>query len=637
MMPIMKDSVARGVAGLSVVVLLAGCASQSKPTSSSSSDTVFLSLDLAEVNAPRPASEATDAVRRDIDWLASDERQGRGVGTRGIDEAADYLVARFERLGLRPLPGQDDYFQLFEVSAPARLNPATRLSTSRELTLEQDFVPMSLSASQTFSGQLAFAGYAIKADRYEYNDFADIDVKDRVVLALRYEPHNEQGQSRFTNGDRSEFASLVAKAQAAYQAGAVALLVVNPPQHSDDPDRLQRFARSGPASPIPVIQITPMVADQLLAERGAPTLAALQSSIDDSGKPASRLLDGPTVSGEVRVDRAQAPVKNVIGYLPGIGPNRDEYIVVGAHYDHIGFGEVGSRVGAIGQLHNGADDNASGTTTMMQLAEDIVLSGSRNRSVIFMGYSAEEIGLIGSRHFVDNPLVPLEQIVAMVNLDMVGRLRDNTLYVGGSGTAEPFEALIAAADAASPVELKSMGKGGVGPSDHASFARARIPVLFLFTGLHAEYHAPTDDPPTINVEGIAQVREVAFDLIQGIDRMPRSAYNDAHDNDGLNLPGAQSSRTGLRPQLGVEPDYGSEESTDGMKVAGVIAGTTADDAGMKAGDVLVKLNQTSIKNLYDLTGFLREAKVGEPLTIVVRRDGQDVTLNAVLKARRSAN
>jgi hypothetical protein len=631
----MRVSVIVRAASVAAMAVLIGCAS-STPTATSDAS-VFMSLDLASVNAPRPLSEATEAARRDIEWLASDERQGRGVGTRGLDEAADYLVARFERLGLQPLPGQPDYFQHFEVSAPARLNRSTRLATSRDLVLEQDFVPMSLSASQSFEGPLAFVGYSINAERYEYNDFADIDVKDRVVLALRYEPHNDEGRSRFTNGDRSEFASLVAKAQAAYQAGAKALLVVNPPLHTEDPDRLPRFARSGPAAPIPVIQITPAVANELLADRGAPPLVELQKAIDDSGKPASRLVDGQAVSGEVQIDRTMAPVKNVIGYLPGRGPNRDEYIVVGAHYDHLGFGEVGSRVGAVGQLHNGADDNASGTTAMMQLAEEIVLSGSLNRSVIFMGYSAEEIGLIGSRHFVDNPLIPLEQITAMLNLDMVGRLRDNTLYVGGSGTAEPFEALVAAADAASPVELKSMGKGGVGPSDHASFARAKIPVLFLFTGLHADYHTPSDDPETVNAEGIAHIREVAFDLVQGIDRMPKSSYNDEHDSAGLNLPGAQGNRAGLRPQLGVEPDYGSEESTDGMKVAGVIAGTTADDAGMKAGDVLVRLNQTTIKNLYDLTGFLREAKVGEPLTIVVRRDGQEVTLSAVLKSRRTAN
>lgn len=603
------------------------------------------SIDFAQLNPPRSIEEVAAAARRDVYWLADDAREGRGAGYAGLEQSAGYIAARLNQLGLEPLPGQTDFFQPFDVAAGSFVAGSTSLAAGDAFELGKDFTAMSVSREGAFEGPLAFVGYSARNDEKGYDDFAGIDVKGRVVIALRYEPHDAEGNSRFTGTDNfSNSAGLTQKARLAAEAGAVAILIVNPPKFHDDLPPLSPFARSGPVARLPVIQLTTEAADKLLASRGAPSIARLQDAIDATGKPLSMLIDGPPVKGNVAIERRNITVRNVMAMFPGNGPNKDEYVVVGAHYDHAGRGEFGGRGVNAGQVHNGADDNASGTTTLLQLAQDIVAHGPADRSIIFQFYAAEEMGLLGSAYFTNNPLVPLDQIAAMLNLDMVGRVREENLYIGGSGTAAPFEAMVAAVDDASPLNFKVMGKGGVGPSDHASFARKGIPVLFLFSGLHPEYHTPADKPDTINYEGIAQAHAVAFDLVYAMASMERSPYNGEFDSLGSQIGGrtrgdrpANAAPREQRPQLGVEPAYGTDESTDGVLITGIIANTTAADAGMKGDDVIIQLNDTKIENLYDLTEFLGNIKVGDDVTITVRRGTEIVKLPTTkMKARASA-
>jgi hypothetical protein len=281
-------------------------------------------------------------------------------------------------------------------------------------------------------------------------------------------------------------------------------------------------------------------------------------------------------------------------------------------------------------IHNGADDNASGTTVVMQLARDLAAGGSLDRSVIFVAFTGEEWGLLGSRQFVEHPPVPLEKIVAMINLDMVGRVRDEMLYIGGGGTAAPFQEMLQRADDQSPLKFKDIGKGGFGPSDHMSFAMHKIPVLFLFSGLHGDYHRATDDADKINYAGLRQVEEAARQIVKAMATMPRAEYVAASDAKSYSIgsPGG-----GRRVTLGVVPDYSSDITTGGVKISGAVEGSPAEKAGLKGGDVIVGYDEHTIDSLYDLSEALAGSKAGDVVKLKVKRDAKTLELKATLAAR----
>lgn len=584
--------------------------------------------------APSSASPQTlqTSIERDLTYLASDELEGRGVGTRGLDLASHYIADRFRSLGLRALPGSPDYFQHFTMNAAAAVHPSTKLLVG-DTALERPakYSIPGFSADGDFSAPVVFAGYGISNSKRNYDDYAGIDVKGKIVLVLRYEPHNEKGTSRWEEGDWSPDASLATKAEAAAAHGAAALLLVNPTKFHG-PDRLVPVSRGGPKSEIPFVHIKQEVAEDLL-KRGGSTknLETLQSEIDASATPQSFELKDVMVSGRAEIQREKVPVRNVLAYLPG-GSRPDEYIVVGAHYDHLGLGGAGSRMRGASEIHNGADDNASGTAAVMSLAEQLARLGRRDRSVLFILFTGEETGLIGSEYFVDHPPMKLDQIIAMLNLDMVGRIRNKTLYMGGTGTAEAFDTIIQAADAKSPLLIKPTGRGGRGPSDHQSFAMKQIPVLFFFSGMHPEYHTPADDVDKINQEGIAQVVDLASQIVDMLSVAPRQQYVAKFDAERTSL----SSSSGGRPRvtLGVVPDYGSDESVAGVRISGTTPGSPAAGAGLRDGDIISQMNDKKIQNLYDLTDFLARAKAGDEVRMVLERDKQRIETTVTLAERK---
>jgi hypothetical protein len=384
---------------------------------------------------------------------------------------------------------------------------------------------------------------------------------------------------------------------------------------------------------IPVVQITADAANALLKKAGVTDdLVALQTKIDSTGKPASIGLKDVKASGDIRIAMNRAKVKNVVALAPGHGPLKDEYVVVGAHYDHIGKNRMFSAGAKEGEIHNGADDNASGTSAMLSLARQYAQRREPGRSIIFIAFTGEEWGLIGSEYFVDHPPVPLKQIEAMVNMDMVGRVRGNLLFIGGMGTGAQLESIVNAADAASPLTVKDIGKGGFGPSDHMSFALKHIPVLFLFSGLHPDYHRPTDDADKVNYDGIAEVVAFTKQVTDDLAQSPRMEYVSTADRNSPRIGSTDSG--GRRVTLGVVPDYTSMDSTDGVHINGTTPGSPAEAAGLKEGDVITRFGDKTIDDLMDLTNALRESKPGDRIKLKVKRDGGDLELDATLAERK---
>lgn len=574
-------------------------------------------------------------LRKAIEHLASDELEGRGLGSAGIDKAADYIADAFKRLGVQPAPGLDGYFQPFTITRATKPDESTSFSVGdKSYKLGDDFTVVSFSAEDKFENvPVVFAGYGITNNEAGYDDYANVDVKGKLALVLRYEPHDADGVSRFTKkkDDWSEHAALIAKAKNAAKHGAAGLVLVNPPKHHEDAPMAFAMGWLSDKAAIPFIFVKQHVANELLAKAGAKDLAALQAEIDNTGKSLAMPLPNVTASGNVKIKRTETPVKNVVGILPGKGELAGEYVVIGAHYDHLGRGGAGSLKPNAKEIHNGADDNASGTAAVLEVAEHYAKStGPANaRSIVFALFTAEESGLIGSERFVDHPPVPLDKIAYMINLDMVGRVRNLSLSIGGGGTAAGLEAVLKKADDASPLELKTLGKSGYGPSDHMSFAMKKIPCLFLWSGTHPDYHRPTDDADKINYEGIEQVVKLTTDIADALRTHAREQYVAAFDHSGMS-PGG---RGGSKVTLGVVPDYGTEE-IKGVRISGTVPGSPAAAAGLKDGDVLIQFNDTKLESLYTLTDVLREAKPGDKVKLVVTRDGKNIEVEATLAERK---
>jgi len=416
-----------------------------------------------------------------------------------------------------------------------------------KLVLARDFQPLSMSAERAFSGKVVFAGFGISRspeDPSRYDDYTGIDVRGKVVLAMMKEPLDDKGASRFTGGMAgtggwSNSALFTVKTKIAADHGAVALLLVPPPS-SGGADLVNPYqGDSREPSAIPVIQITRRVANLLLSMGGVTDLKSLQDQIYTSFKPRSTALDDLEIAGDVEVNRTHVEVRNVLACLPGSGPHADEWVVVGAHYDHLGRGQLGHLLGGrAGRIWHGADDNASGASAIIELADRMKHAPPPPRSVLFIFFTAEEEGLIGSGYFVNHPLIPLDKVVGMLNLDMVGRLRGNAVQIGGAGTAANFDSIVASAVAGTGLTTSTAlpddgGRGGIGPTDHMSFAQRKIPVLFLFTGMHADYHRPTDTAEKINYAGIDTLVGVSQRIVMSMAAMPRQQYDDRNDNNSM--------------------------------------------------------------------------------------------------------
>lgn len=576
--------------------------------------------------------------QRWLGHLASDELEGRGTGQVGNAQAGDYIAGVFEELGVRPAGDDGTFFQNFTLQLRRKIGTGTRFAIGergrrarRPARLREDFVPLPLSSSGRFRGDVVFAGYGIVNEDKEYDDYADVDVAGKVVLILRRGP----AFGEFGMRDRS----FRAKASRAKERDAAALLIVN---RDDEDSGLYPFdtaggrGRPGARSyDLPMLHVTPELADRMLSAAGMPNIRDLQARIERTGRPISAPLQGVSAEGVVRIEPIDTPVRNVVGLIPGKGPQSDEIIVLGAHYDHLGIRKKGKPgFDPAKDISNGADDNASGTSLVMTLARVFTRGEAPNRSILLIAFTGEELGLLGSRHFVKHPTVELGKCVTMFNFDMVGRLKEDRLEVGGMRTGG-FEETIE--DLAEHYGLKIKdGGGGRGPSDHTNFYNVKIPVLFFFTGIHRQYHRPTDDADLINYDGAMRIARFAADVIDAIDGSPdrpefqadrRRATLARQGDKKAEARAAQPETPGApakRVRLGVMAE--PEDDVSGILVAEVVAGSPAARAGVKPGDRIVKIGDTKITGVGDAVTALEGFHPGDQTTLRVRRDGAARTL-----------
>ena len=582
---------------------------------------------------PSLVDPRVDRLREHVRYLASEELTGRGVETPGIKLARDYITREFTRYGLRPGGESGTYLQGFDVvtGVTAKQPSVMALGEQPALRLNDEWVPLGLSRSGKVEGQVVFAGYGITAKDYGYDDYAGIDAKGKIVLVLRYEPPPKDEKSPFQKAPSySNHATLRAKANNARDHGAVGLILVDlntsGDEHKELLSTLSSLWRGG--NNLIAAQVKRSVIEKWLEGQGI-SLKSLKEKIDREEKPASYALPGVQVALEVSLEETRQRTENVIGILPGSDPTlKDESIVIGAHYDHVGFGHYGARESRnSGRIHYGADDNASGTAVLLQLAERLSRAPVKPaRTIIFVAFSAEELGLHGSRQYVNSPPTPLASTRAMVNLDMVGRLRDNRLTIFGTRSAKEFSDMVL--EEARKLDLQVTESDSIGRSDHMSFYNKRIPALHFFTGSHPDYHRPGDTWEKLNVEGMVRVT----DLVQ---RIAKRIANRKAPVSFVSLP-SRPPATGSEPQgygayLGSIPEFGA--SAEGVQLAGVQDGSPAAFAGLREGDIIIKMAEMKIQNLEDLTAALRNKKPGDSVEITVLRNSQRLILKATLRAR----
>ncbi|HTP68512.1 MAG TPA: M28 family peptidase [Dongiaceae bacterium] len=572
----------------------------------------------------------------DIKALTMPKMEGRGDGTKGLIRAEHVIADRYKSLVLQPA-GTKGYLQPFTVTTGAQLkgnNHFTVLNgeTKAELRLNQDYVPFSYSDSGTALAPLVFAGYGASADEFGYDDYAGIDVKDKIAVVLRYEPLGFAAKSG--NQGVTRHSQFITKAINARNHGAKALILVNGKLGDGEEDLLTRFGSvSGPENVgIPFLQVKNAVAEEWFRAAGK-SLKEVHEQINSATKPASFAFpDSLRASLTVGIETTRATVNNILAYLPG---KTDEYVILGAHYDHLGRGTFDSLAPSqIGQIHPGADDNASGTAGLLELARILSpLKGQLQRGILFSSFAGEELGLLGSAAWVKDPTKPLDKAIAMLNMDMIGRIKDNKVYVGGVGTGSTLQKVLDEARGDSPIKFE-ISQGGYSSSDHTSYVTKRIPVLFFFSGLHSDYHKPSDTWEKINADSAAAlVNIVGRTAVELANESPKPTFAEVIEtNPHAGMPASSGGGGGYGPYFGSIPDFGQTEN--GVRFSDVKPGSPAAKAGLKAGDVLVQFGDKSVKNLYDFTDALRRSKVGDVVPVTVLRDGKELKVDVKLEQRK---
>jgi hypothetical protein len=569
-----------------------------------------------------------------IEELTTPAMEGRGAGTRGLSRAGHLLEQRYKSLGLEPA-GTQGYFQPFSVTTGAKLAGKNHVQqqvgdAKKDLKVDEDFVPFSFSSSGEVSAPVVFAGYGASADEFGYDDYTGIDVKGKIVLVLRYEPAGFAAKSG--NQGMTQHAAMITKAINARNHGARAVVLVNGKLGDGEQDLLTRFGSvSGPENVGAVLlQVKNNVAETWFAAAGR-SLADVQGHINATTQPASFAFPGTLhLAVDVHIETTRATVNNVLAYLPG---KTDEYIIIGAHYDHLGYGNYDSLAPSlIGQIHPGADDNASGTAGVFELARLFApLKGQLPRGILFASFAGEELGLLGSAEWVKEPTRPIGKAIAMLNMDMIGRIRDQKVYVGGAGTGSTFPTVLAGAQRSSDFHIE-YSAGGYASSDHTSFVSKKIPVLFFFSGLHSDYHKPSDTWDKINAPGAARLLDLIAAIMLKLDSATeRPAFVTVVENENPHA-GVAGGGGGYGPYFGSIPDFGQAEN--GVRFSDVQPGSPAAKAGLRAGDVLVQFGDKPIRNLYDFTDALRRSKVGDVVGVTVLRDRKPLETSVKLEQRR---
>lgn len=566
-----------------------------------------------------------------VERLAAEDMQGRGPQTEGLAKARDCIIAQYKAMELVPAFG-DSYTQQFPVPAGAAVREQSlatvtgqgKTKSSQDAQKGRDFSPMVVSGSGSFEGEVVFAGYSISSKARKYDNYADAnkaDVTGKVVLCLRYEPHDERGRSLWTRGRWSRESALTGKVSEAFKRGASAVLIVNPPAAADEDNGVAKINHLGMWAPArgPVLQVSRRWVQELLGEGRQGRLRFERLLTQANDKLTRPVALNARVAGKVDIRKNRIEVDNVAAVLKGKGKLADEVLIVGAHYDHIGMGRGGRRA-----VHPGADDNASGTAGVLTLARWFAKrwqddGAPDHRTMVFVNFAGEELGLIGSRYLAGRLKeigTDASKVAGMINLDMIGRLRKDKLGVWGVDSGDAWRKIVATANKSIGLEL-DLVSSGFGPSDHASFYSRKMPVLAINTGFHRDIHSPRDTADKINYQGAVKVlrliERIAVDVATREDPVAYKA------------PKKQSGR----PYVGILP--GDVES--GCGVQQVVPDGPAEKAGLQQGDVIVRWNDVAISSAAELLGEIRKHKPGDKVKLTVVRKGEKQVIPVELGQR----
>ena len=581
---------------------------------------VVLGLVLIQIRRASSFSEITkNEIMGHIRYLSHENRDGRYPGTRGSKDVIAYLVKRLKSYGVQPGSSQS-FIQPFNITSGIELgeNNTVRVNDN-VLTVGDDYIPLSFSGNGSTSALAVFAGYGfnIEEDELKWNDYEGLDVNGKWVIVLRHSPERNNQHSVYAPHSALHKKMLVAR-----DRGAAGVLFVS--QLEDQELYPLKYIPGYKNAGIPAIHLSNDRAEEIFKTVGW-SRQMIQETMNQSLESITFELPNTIIESVVNLNFIEARAANVIGVIrSGNRKYRDEYIVVGAHFDHIGMGGdgSGSRKPNENAIHPGADDNASGVAGLLELAQKLTAYKSRlKRSILLIGFDAEEKGLQGARHFTEHPTVDLANIITMINMDMIGRMKDSSATAGGVGTSPVFKHLLDSLSRNRGFNL-NMTLPGFGPSDHAVFYAKDIPVLFFFSGFHNEYHTPDDTWKLINLPGEKDILELIYDIVFHLARTPdRPVYTEAGPKQG------QMNRdTRFKVTFGIMPAYGSMK--DGLEVDGLSSPDgPAAKAGIKKGDVIKSINGKAIKDIYEYMDRLGELEKGMTVPVLVDRDGAEINLN----------
>jgi hypothetical protein len=567
-----------------------------------------------------------EEIQEHINFLASDKMKGRDSGSEELKMSAVYISDEFKNYGLEPF-FNGDFLQEFPFISHLELTENNSLifnvgSEKISPELEEEYLTVPFSGKIDLSSELVFAGFGISAADLEYDDYSDIDVKGKILIIVRGTPDPKDPHSKF-----DAHSSLRKKSAVARDKGAAGIIFVNGYEEfkmEDDLVRLE-YDIGGSVTDFGVVSVKKSVIEKLFKSVGKDFKESYNKIVEEK-KPASFEFENISVELKTEVQEVEKITWNVAGYIEGNDPElKKELIVIGAHFDHLGMGGVNSldRSGQP-QIHNGADDNASGTTGVLELAEKFAsVKNELKRSILFVAFSGEELGLLGSSYFVRNLSIPAEDIITMINMDMIGRLKDSSLIVYGTGTSSGWKELL---NQYNNYGFKlSFNDEGFGPSDHSSFYGAKIPVLFFFTGTHEDYHKTSDDADKINAEGTENILKYAYNIVLDI--------NNSDDRpDYILVEKKESQQMFVRKvYVGTVPDFAS--NVDGYKISGVSEGSPAQIAGLQGGDIIVSFGGKKISNIYDFTYALGDFVPGDVVDVIVKRGNEELNFEITLAAR----
>lgn len=609
---------------------------------------LFIPLFINLIYSQTDVKTQQELLKSHVRFLASDELEGRYPGTEGIAKAANYIEEQFRLIGVEPINGS--YRQSFPVTIGYDINENNKVSfevvvpkigvppeklkpMTRSWQVTTDWMPAHFSDDGTISGEMVFVGYGITAKDLNYDDYEGIDVKDKIVILLTDTPDGDDPNSKF-----APYGKLRSKLINARERGAIGMIIVK--INSDSANVFEPLIYEPAARNSGMIAIQ---ANRTSIAKFFPresNLLPTELEINKTKKPKSFPIPNAKVFITVELVNKNVMTDNIVGLIRGrnSGPT-NHHFVIGAHYDHLGWGGPTSLHierknvygGKIKEIHRGADDNASGVAGLIELARTFK-ENPTNRDILLISFSAEELGLKGSKFYVDNPLLPLEKLDFMINMDMIGRLRDNNLNVFGAGTSPIFNNLLDSLSIVDSIRI-TRSQGGFGPSDHSSFYNKNIPVLMFITGVHEDYHKPSDTWDKINYRGMVHVLRFIESMIRNIDGVP-TKLPFVQADDVAEATQRQHSGYANAPWFGIIPNF--EDSPLGCKISGTSPGSPAHKAGLSENDIIIKFGDMTIKNLHDLTYSLRQHKVGDKVLVkyIKATDNKEYTVEVQLSERK---